>query len=262
MDIPETFNIEIRFYQELNDFIRKYPKKKPFNYTFRAKRSIKDLIESLGVPHTEVDLILVNHRAVNFDYIVRDRDRISVYPMFESFNISHLSPLRETPLRTPRFILDVHLGKLARLLRMLGFDTDYTNFRDDPELAELSKSERRILLTCDRRLLMRKIVDRGFIIRNSTPLLQAAEVLNRLDIWDRISLFARCINCNGVLYRVEESSDEMTEVLNRVPHGVSCWCTSYVRCKKCRRIYWEGSHFDRMKDLIRSLYDLRKTDSS
>jgi len=117
----------IRFYEELNDFLPLERRKVDFSHEFQRRASIKDLIEALGVPHTEVDLILVNGASVDFSYIVRDGDRISVYPMFEAFDIQTVSRVRPQPLRVIRFVLDVHLGKLARYLRLLGFDTLYRN---------------------------------------------------------------------------------------------------------------------------------------
>src|SRR3989338_9144205 len=110
-----------RFYEELNDFLPPERRKTTFTREFRNRASVKDMIEALGVPHTEVDLILVNGASVDFSYLVQDGDRISVYPMFESFDIRPLVHLRPRPLREPKFVLDTHLGKLAVYLRLLGF---------------------------------------------------------------------------------------------------------------------------------------------
>ena len=257
MDDKDLYSVTVRFYEELNDFVKKYPPKEPIDLKYRRKRSVKDLIESLGVPHTEVDLILINGKPVDFSYPVRNGDYISVYPMFEHFNIRGISPLREIPLRDPRFILDVHLGKLARRLRMLGFDTDYEEFRDDPELAALAEKEHRILLTCDRHLLMRRIVSHGMIIRNIRAEEQTAEVLNHLDLWDRISLFSRCINCNGILFPVKKGTEEYKQVLEILPRGVTLWCREFIRCTDCRQLYWKGSHFNRMEKQLEKIYSLR-----
>jgi hypothetical protein len=123
-----------RFYEELNDFLPNNRKKTAFSYAFEGKPSVKDAIESVGIPHVEVDLILVNGESVDFKYQLRDNDHISVYPVFESLNISEVSKIREKPLRNMAFVLDVHLGKLAKYLRMFGFDTVYRNDYDDPEI--------------------------------------------------------------------------------------------------------------------------------
>lgn len=143
----EVFNITIRFYEELNDFLKKLPLKTDIFLTYSHRRSVKDLIESLGVPHVEVDLILVNGESVDFDYIVRNGDRISVYPVFEAMELTGITSLRVKGLRETRFVVDEHLGSLARKLRLLGFDTDYIKNRSDAELAPVSQNEGRILLT-------------------------------------------------------------------------------------------------------------------
>ncbi|MCL4402662.1 MAG: Mut7-C ubiquitin/RNAse domain-containing protein, partial [Acidobacteria bacterium] len=135
-----------RFYAELNDFLAPERRARPFDREFIDASTVKDMIESFGIPHTEVDLILANGESVDFDYIVRDGDRISVYPMFEALDISPLLRVRPRPLRDPRFVLDIHLGRLAGYLRMMGFDTLYRNDYTDAELARISRDEHRILL--------------------------------------------------------------------------------------------------------------------
>jgi uncharacterized protein len=245
--------ITIRFYEELNDFIRNYSRKKEIHYTSPGRRSVKDLIESFGVPHTEVDLIMVNGSPVDFTYIVENNNRISVYPVFERLNIRGLSPLRKSPLRESRFVLDVHLGKLARDLRMLGFDTDYKTFRDDRELAEISSREKRILLTRDRQLLMRKIVRRGLIIRSDNPNNQIVEILNRLDLQDDIKPFTRCISCNGVIEKLKEESENYNMLFMKIPLKVLDWAQEYTYCPSCLKVYWKGSHYDSLMTRITNL---------
>jgi sulfur carrier protein ThiS len=159
--------ISIRFYEELNDFLPPEQRKTDISHELKEKRSIKDLIESIGVPHTEVDLIIVNGESVDFNYLVQNGDRISVYPVFESLDISPLNHCQPEPLRNTRFVLDNHLGKLAAYLRMLGFDTLYRNDYDDPELARISIDEHRLLLTCDRLLLMRIQITLGYFVRHT-----------------------------------------------------------------------------------------------
>ncbi|MDZ7343194.1 MAG: Mut7-C ubiquitin/RNAse domain-containing protein, partial [candidate division KSB1 bacterium] len=182
-----------RFYEELNDFLPEEKKKTTFVHHFKDRASIKDMIEAIGVPHTEIDLILVNGQAVDFSYLVQDRDRISVYPVFESLDISAVTNLRKQPLREAKFVLDVHLGKLASYLRLVGFDTLYRNDFSDAELAEISSRERRILLTKDRRLLKRRIVTHGYCIRETAPKKQLLEVLKRFDLFKSLDPFSRCL---------------------------------------------------------------------
>ena len=158
-----------RFYEELNDFLPARRRKIEFEHHFDRRASIKDMIESLGVPHTEVELILVNGRSVDFSYMVEDGNRISVYPVFESLDVSPLLRLRPEPLRDPRFVVDCNLGRLARYLRLLGFDCLYQNDYTDAGVALISQQQHRIVLTRDRRLLHRKIITHGFYIRASMP---------------------------------------------------------------------------------------------
>ena len=228
--------ITIRFYEELNDFLKNYPLKTDIPFSFKGKRSIKDLIENFGVPHVEVDMILINGKPVRFDYIVENGDRISVYPVFERFNIGHTSLLRDYTLRTSKFVLDVHLGKLAKHLRLLGFDTDYTRFRDDPELAEISDKEHRILLTRDRQLLMRSIVQWGLIIRSDQPIQQIVEVLNKLDLWDEIKPFTRCKSCNGIIKQIPPDSNKFETLKINIPEKVLKWCSEFTYCSSCNKV--------------------------
>lgn len=242
--------VTIRFYEELNDFIPPNQRKKDLSTTYYGKRAIKDLIESYSIPHVEVDLILVNGESVGFDYLVEDGDRISVYPMFERLNISGLSKLREHPLRESRFILDVHLGKLAKYLRILGFDVMYNNHMDDPELAQISSDTKRILLTRDIGLLKRKIVERGLIIRHNNPYEQCVEVLDRLDLWDKVNPFTRCMVCNKKIKIIKTNTPEYHLIENIVPPNVKKWCSEYHYCPTCNKAYWKGSHWDTMKSFL------------
>lgn len=244
------YNIKVRYYEELNDFLPQGNRNQDFPFSFTGRRSIKDLIESMGVPHVEVDFILANGKPVDFNYIVKDGDRISVYPVFESIDISGATRLRPSPLRDTKFILDVHLRKLARRMRLLGFDTDYDEHHDDALLAEISDREKRILLTCDRRLLMRKIVTRGIIIRSRDPEEQIIEVIERLQLRNLISPFTRCIECNGLIAGVISPFPEFESLKNRIPSGVLEWCTEFYHCPSCGRIYWRGSHYDRLKERV------------
>jgi uncharacterized protein with PIN domain len=244
------YRVTIRFYEELNDFLPQQDRKRDIEVSFSGARSIKDFIESLGVPHVEVDLILVHGASVDFNYLIRDGDRISVYPVFERLPIGGITRLRPGPLRRTRFVLDVHLRKLARRLRLLGFDTDYWENRDDPELAEISARENRILLTRDRGLLKRKIVTRGLIIRNTDPEQQVFEVLARLHLGDSIRPFTRCISCNGEIAAFDMKSELFQVWKETLPSGVLAWCSEYYICDSCGKIYWKGSHYDRMCAMV------------
>jgi uncharacterized protein with PIN domain len=246
--------ITIRFYEELNDFLPPHKRKKTSEHEIKESRSVKDLIESLGVPHTEIDLILVNGRSVGFDYSVKHGDHISVYPVFESLDISSVIRLRPQPLRDTRFVLDTHLGRLAAYLRMLGFDTLYRNDYDDPALARISVEEKRILLTCDKRLLMRKLITHGYYVRERQPQQQLLEIVSRFDLFNSLQPFTRCIHCNGKIHRINKDAIEQYLMPRTKEHYEEFW-----QCKHCQKIYWKGSHYRRMQQLIDQLrLELRK----
>lgn len=234
-----------RFYAELNDFLPTARRQLAFAHSFEGRVSIKHLIESLGVPHPEVDLVLVNGRSVDFSYIVQDGDRISVYPVFESINIAPLVRVRPQPLREPRFVLDTHLGRLAAYLRMLGFDTVYRNDFADEELARISSQEGRILLTRDRGLLKRNQVTHGYCVRGTNPRSQLVGVLRRFDLFQMVAPFTRCIRCNGILRPVSKQA-----ISHRLQPKTRRYYDEFRVCQACDQIYWKGSHYQRMQQFI------------
>jgi hypothetical protein len=234
-----------RFYAELNDFLPPDRQRVSFSHPFNGKPAVKDTIEALGVPHTEVDLILVNGISVGFDYHLQNGDRVAVYPVFESLDITPIVKLRETPLRRTAFILDVHLGKLARLLRMLGFDTLYRNDYEDPEIIEIALRDHRIILTRDLGILKQRAVTHGYYIRSKRPLEQAREVIHRFDLADQVTPFARCMACNGPLVEVAKEC-----VRARIPAKTARYYDRFYTCPTCDKVYWRGSHYERMKEKI------------
>ncbi len=246
--------ITIRFYEELNDFLAQDQCETDFNVELKKARSVKDLIESIGIPHTEIDLIIVNGESVDFNYQVQPDDHISVYPVSNSLPegmvimpslLQHCQP---QPLYKPRFVLDVHLGRLAAYLRMLGFDTLYKNDCDDPALAEISAGEHRILLTCDRLLLMRKQVTHGYFVRNRQPQQQLLEILSRFHLYDNLKPFTRCMHCNGKTQPVEKQAIE-TQLLPKTKK----YYNEFFQCDSCKKIYWKGSHYLKMQEMISSV---------
>jgi uncharacterized protein with PIN domain len=233
-----------RFYAGLNDFLPA-ERRAGFLYSFSGSQSVKHLIEAAGVPHTEVDLLLVNGRPVDFSYVVNDGDRVSVYPVFTAFDVSSLSLVKRCPPSPLRFVLDAHLGRLAAYLRMLGFDTLYRGDYSDRELSRLAAAETRVLLTRDRGLLMRSSLAHGCYIRETDPRRQLKEVLQRFDLWASISPFARCMRCNARLAAVAREA-----VIDRVPPRSRAHCQEFRQCPGCGRVYWNGSHYRRMQRLI------------
>jgi uncharacterized protein with PIN domain/sulfur carrier protein ThiS len=231
-----------RFYAELNDFLPQEQRFTEFVHSFADAATVKDRIESLGVPHPEIDLILVNGEPVDFDYRVREGDRISVFPVFESFDIANLSGLRPEPLRQPRFVLDVHLGRLAAYLRMLGFDTHYRNCASDEQLAATSRDQHRILLTRDIGLLKRSAVTHGYFLRETDSRRQAEETIRRFDLARLVRPFSRCMQCNGVLAPVAKEN-----VIRRLPPRTAELYDEFQECPDCGRVYWKGGHYRRMR---------------
>jgi uncharacterized protein with PIN domain len=238
----------MRFFEELNDFLPPARRRVEFEIPLDRRTSVKDLIESLGVPHVEVDLVLVDGGSVDFDHMVQPHQRISVYPIFESFDIGKVQRLRPWPLRDPRFVLDVHLGRLARRLRVLGFDTWYRRHAEDDLLARISVDEHRILLTRDRGLLKRRIVTHGTWIRSTDPLQQVREVLDRLQLRAWAHPFGRCPRCNGELCRAQAN-----ELGCRVPSRIRENLVEFHRCDGCGQVFWKGSHWERLRIWVRSL---------
>lgn len=237
--------VTIRVYEELNDFLHYSRRKKPVSIIFIGKRTIKDIIEALGIPHTEVDLILVNGTSVDFGYYPVDQDYISVYPVFESLDIGTVTRLRPAPLRETKFILDVHLGTLARYLRLAGFDSYYRNNLADDEIIRISLAEQRIILTRDLPLLKNGQVTHGYFVRNTSPKRQFAEILQRFDLKGQLKPFTRCMDCNGMIESVDKES-----VRGHVQPNTFQYISEYYRCRSCGKIYWKGSHYERMAGML------------
>ncbi|AWN74330.1 Mut7-C RNAse domain-containing protein [Legionella anisa] len=246
-------SLQLRFYEELNDFIPPKKRKVCFAHSVAQKTSIKDLIESLGVPHTEIEVILVNGKSVDFNYLVQDQDYISVYPVFEAFDVSELIRLRPQPLRRPCFILDVHLGKLARYLRLLGFDVVYENNLTDENIIQRSKKEHRIVLTRDVGILKNKSITHGHWMHNTNPEKQVEEVLMQFQLTKQCKPFTRCLNCNGLLKKVDKS-----KITKDIPELAKKYYQTFMRCQSCKKIYWEGSHYIKLKNWIIKILNVEK----
>ncbi|MGB3712904.1 MAG: Mut7-C RNAse domain-containing protein [Candidatus Promineifilaceae bacterium] len=234
-----------RFYAGLNDLLPPDQRQDAFTLQFNGRVTIKHLVESLGVPHTEIDLIIVNGNSVDFSYLVQNEDRISVYPIFVSIDIGTIGRLRPQPLRETRFVLDTHLGQLATYLRLIGFDCLYQNNYEDADLAEISSEQRRIMLTRDRGLLKRNLVRHGYCIRENDPRLQLLEVIRRFDLHDAIHPFQRCLKCNGWLESVDKE-----DIVDRLQYNTSRYFDEFRICVSCDQVYWKGSHFERMQRFL------------
>lgn len=239
----------VLFHGSLNDFLPPSRRGVAMPYRLRGGPTIKDVIEALGVPHPEVDLILAGGRAVDFRHRLAPDDRIEVFGLdrpTQSRRSAGSGLVPDTP-QPPRFILDGHLGRLARYLRLLGFDARYDNRAADEELARLSAAESRILLTRDRGLLKRSIVRLGYLVRGDDPRRQLDEVAGRYGLARLAAPFSRCVRCNGLLELVDRS--QVAESLAGEPRTLR-YFDSFGRCVECGSIYWQGSHFERMSRLV------------
>ena len=242
---------DLRFYADLRDFLSSDHRSGMVTRSFDVPGSVKDMIEGCGVPHTEVEVILVNGEAVDFSYRVENGDRISVYPPFQAFDIEPSWRVGPNRMPEPRFVLDGHLGKLARYLRLLGFDSAYDVERTDPELVKISTGETRVLLTRDTGLLMHGVLTHGYFVRATNPREQLTEVARRFDLIASIDAFTRCTVCNGELLTVEKE-----EIADRLLPRTLQYYDDFRRCADCRRIYWEGSHHARLNEIVDRVAEL------
>lgn len=248
MNRQKIKTLRFRFYEELNDFLPSERRKINFSHKIINNPSIKDVIESLGVPHAEIDLILVNGESVDFNYHPNDGDEIAVYPVFESLDITSVTHLRPKPLRQTQFILDVHLGKLARYLRMIGFDVLYRNDYSDETIVELASTDHRIILTRDIALLKNKCVTHGYWIRNTKPSQQLLEVLQRFDLYQQIHPFKRCMLCNGSIQPINKN-----DIVDKLLPKTEKYFHEFYQCRSCDKIYWKGSHYEKMVKVIEAI---------
>jgi len=235
----------VRFYAELNDRLPPGRRFAGLAARFEGVLRTGDLIQSFGVPAGDIDLVLLNGSPVSLDACVSDGDRLSVYPVFESLDITQDQRIRETPLRVVRFVLDVHLGKLASHLRMAGFDAMYRSDYSDRALMEIAREERRLLLSRDRRLIDESSLDRAYRVRSENPEEQLAEVLERFQLQRMLRPFTRCLLCNCLLAVADPD-----RIQDRVPPGVRETQTVFRRCPSCGRVYWPGTHVGRMTALM------------
>ncbi len=236
--------IQLHFFHELNDFIAPIRRDAEITYKLERKASVKDVIESLNVPHTEVDVILVNGVSVDFSYIVQAGDCIHVYPSGGSLDVT---PMCRLCLQPPQlvFIADANLGRLARYIRLLGFDCLYCNDYADETVAAIASEQQRIVLTRDRVLLQRKIIRYGYFVRSDIPKIQIKEVLKKFDLFHLIMPMTRCTRCNGRLLETHKK-----EIAHRLQSLTKKYFDKFLVCSDCEQIYWQGSHCTRVQRLV------------
>jgi len=221
------------FFGRLRDFLRRDQRDQSIAVHFRGRQSIKHLAESLGVPHPEIGRVQVNGQEKTLSAITQDGDRVEIHP------------IPNGPPVEPRFLLDNHLGRLAAYLRLLGFDCLYQINFDDAQMADILQSDERILLSRDRRLLMRKVVTQGYCLRSLDSREQLTEVLQRFDLKKGITPFHRCVRCNHLLEPVSKEA-----ILDRLEPLTKEYFDEFHICPACKQIYWKGSHYERMLKLI------------
>jgi len=240
--------ISVRWYGELNDTLPAEQQYVPSHHRVESGVTAGEFVSQCGIPFESIDLVLVNGVSVDSHYQLKNDDHVSFFPVFESFDISSVSKVREKPLRQPKFVLDVHLGKLAYHLRMLGFDTLYANNYTDDVLCRISLQEHRTLLSKDTSLIETGSLTHAYLVKNKNPRLQLIEVLDRFQLFSLTAPFTRCIECNSVLQTIEKES-----ILSRIPEKVQEWFNEYLWCRTCDRIYWKGSHYQKMQEFISTL---------
>lgn len=241
-------NIRVRCYAELNDFLPPERRQREVEVRLGSGAPVRHLVVNLGIPPTEVELVLINGVSSDLAATLQDGDRVALYPVLESLDVSPLLKLRRRPLRSVRFIADAHLGGLARYLRLLGFDTLFANDLGDERLASIAAAEHRIVLSRDRNLLMRRAVTHGLYVPQKRPREQVQHVLDRLDLYRIIRPFTRCTVCNGSLDPISK-----LEVEIKLPQRVLAAFDEFWRCSGCGRVYWRGSHYDRLQAFVEQL---------
>lgn len=241
---PERQRARLRFQGGLRDFLPASARAQVQEHAFWLPPAVKDAIEACGVPHTEVQRILINGEPAGFTTRLQGGDDVVVYPRFEEEQAGVLPALPQ-PLR---FVLDANLGRLAVLLRLVGFDALYRNDFEDAALAALAAAEQRMLLTRDRGLLKRRLLVHGSFVRATAPETQLLEVLRRFRLQARLRPFSRCLRCNGALEAIGKA-----EVAALLPPRVRASAAQVSRCQGCGRVYWPGTHFQRMQDRVRAL---------
>jgi uncharacterized protein with PIN domain len=238
---PEKpFEIELHFHGDLPLFVRPNRDAQTVVRQLREKTSVKDAIEACGVPHPEVDLILVDHDPVDFGYPLQVGARIEVYPVPAPARLFPEARLQRQRVR--RLVADGHLGKLTRNLRLLGIDVAYSPQVPDAELVALSITEGRALLTRDRPLLMHAAVRAGYYPRSQLAEEQTREVIQRFELRDRVAPFTRCLRCNGLLAAIPKA-----EVFEQLEPLTKIYYETFRRCSQCGQIYWSGSHFEKLR---------------
>lgn len=251
----EEYVAMFRFFGSLPELLWRRYRQGSIVYPFKGHPGVKDAIETMGVPHTEVNVVIANGHSVGFEYQLQHDDLINVYPLDAPVPIH---PYRALSVPNPvpvGFVLDVHLGRLARRLRLLGFDCLYRNDFTDSEILRISFQQERIVLTRDRGLLKHRQVTNGYLVRSNQVEAQAREVLARYRLFEQIKPWLRCLRCNGLTVKVDKNS-----IMHRLQPKTRLYYEEFQQCSACGHLYWQGSHFDKMTRWVDELLDERQKD--
>ncbi len=240
------FTVRFNFHGDLPFFLGSRARDGIIARSLSEKTSVKDVIESCGVPHPEVDLILIKRRPVNFTHILDRDEDIDVFPVQCESTLFKENRLQASSAY--RFVADGHLGRLSRLLRLLGFDVAYDRQAQDRELLSIMKRENRALLTRDRRLLMHAVVQTGYCPRSQNADEQTIEVLRRFNLFSSIAPFSRCLRCNAPLQKVDKA-----EIIEKLEPLTKIYYEQFRRCTGCDQIYWPGSHFSKLEKRLEQI---------
>lgn len=241
-------HISIRFYAELNDALPPEMRFRDNDLDIKQGQTVSDVLKQHNINISQVEIIMVNGDSKDESYLLQNNDRISVFPMFETLNVSSLLKLRDETLRDVRFVCDVHFGKLARYLRLLGFDTLYRSDFKDTELVSVSLNEKRVLLSMDKELIGTSSLTHALLIRERKIEKQLMMVMERFDLFALALPFTRCMVCNKVL---EVKNKE--EVLHLLPPKSGQYYNEFLYCSGCQRYYWKGSHYKKMREFVSAI---------
>ncbi len=237
--------VYIRLFADLNYFVPESLKQKNIRLTVFGKPSVKDVIESIGVPHTEFEMVTLNGEPTEIDGNVNENDQLVVYPHFYQIPITKTGVPHNVELSPFRFVLDVHLGKLAALLRLLGFDSVYNNKLEDNEIIEIACAENRIILSRDLGIFKNSKVKHGYFPRSQDPKIQLKEVVDRYGLNEYVKPFSRCMKCNGELMPIDKAL-----IQNKIQEKTNLYYKEFYSCGNCNKTYWKGSHYDKMMELV------------
>jgi uncharacterized protein with PIN domain len=242
-------NVYFRFYAELNDNLPPDQQYVEFSQVFDEGSTLEGAIQSLGVPIREIELLVMGKESVSLSHVLKDGDRVSVYPVFDSFDVGPITKIEDRPPRRVSFILDVHLGKLAHLLRMLGFDASYQNDYTRDMLLNQARREDRILLSKGKGITGEPDLLAAYRVKSSDPREQLVEILRRFDLWKAVRPFQRCLICNLLLTPVQKG-----EIFGHLPPKVRNLDCTFTKCPNCDRVYWKGTHVLRMVEFIDRMF--------